>query len=333
MQNKLFSMSTTLSARLKTFVKSLLIVSLVMTLVFSQADGAMAARSGGRIGGGSFRSPSRSFSPAPTRTYSPSRGGYGGGYGGGYYPGGGFGLPFVMPFPFIVGGGGLFTLLVFLAIASFLVRSFRSTQGEDGGYSASPTVSVAKLQVGLLAEARGLQSELDRLAMTADTNTTQGLAKVLQESTLALMRHPEYWIYAGSEAKQTSLEAAENQFNRLAIGERSKFTAETLSNVGNILKQADSAKEALPAAGGSLAKAELDAPGEYIVATLLVATQGKLQLPTINSSQDLRQALGQIGAISPDNLLAMEVLWTPQAEGDSLSSEDVLVGYPDLKLV
>ena len=74
-------------------------------------------------------------------------------------------------------------------------------------------------------------------------------------------------------------------------------------------------------------------PGEYIVATLLVATQGKLQLPTINSSQDLRQALGQIGAVSPDNLLAMEVLWTPQAEGDSLSSEDVLVGYPELKLV
>jgi uncharacterized membrane protein len=329
MHKKLFSnLSTTLSARLKSLVKSVLIVGLVFTLIFSQADGALAARSGGRIGGGSFRSPSRSFSPAPTRTYSPSRGGYSGGY----YPGGGFGLPFVMPFPFIMGGGGLFTLLIFLAIASFLFRSFRSAQGEDGGYSATPTISVAKLQVGLLAEARGLQADLDRIAMSADTNTPQGLAKVLQESTLALMRHPEYWIYAGSEAKQTSLEAAENQFNRLAIAERSKFTSETLSNVGNVLKQADSAKAALPSAGGALVEA-LDEPGEYIVATLLVATQGKLQLPTINSSQDLRQALGQIGAVSPDNLLAMEVLWTPQAEGDSLSSEDVLVGYPDLKLV
>ena len=330
MQNKLSSnLSQNLSQWIKSLTKSLLIVGLVMTLVFSQADGALAARSGGRIGGGSFRSPSRSFSPAPTRTYSPSRGGYGGGY----YPGGGFGLPFVMPFPFIMGGGGLFSLLIFLAIAGFIFRSFRSAQGEDGGYSASPTISVTKLQVGLLAEARGLQSDLDRIAMSADTNNPQGLAKVLQESTLALMRHPEYWIYAGSESKQTSLEAAENQFNRLAIAERSKFTSETLSNVGNVLKQADSAKDALPAAGGALAKPELDAPGEYIVATLLVATQGKIQLPTINSSQDLRQALGQIGAISPENLLAMEVLWTPQAEGDSLSSEDVLVGYPELKLV
>jgi uncharacterized membrane protein len=315
-----------LFALIKPFIKPLLIASLVITLVLSQADGALAARSGGRIGGGSFRAPSRTYSPAPSRTYSPAPSG-------GYYPGGGFGIPFIMPYPFIMGGGGLFTILIFLAIASFIVRSFRATQeGDSFGYgTANPTVSVAKLQVGLLSEARSLQTDLDRIASKADTNSSEGLTQVLQEATLALMRHPEYWIYAGSETQQARLEAAENQFNRLSLVERSKFTAETLSNVNNVLKQADAAKAALPAAGGELALAQ--EPGEYIVVSILVATQGKLQLPAINSAPDLRQALGQIGAIPSENLLAMEVLWTPQAEGDTLSAEDVVLEYPDLKLI
>ncbi|HEY9626712.1 MAG TPA: DUF1517 domain-containing protein [Coleofasciculaceae cyanobacterium] len=314
-------MQKKLTALIKSFIKPLLILGLVISLVLSQADGALAARSGGRIGGGSFRAPARSM-PSPTRTYRPAPSG-------GYYPGGGFGLPFIMPYPFIMGGGGLFSILIFMAIAGFLVRSFRSAQsGEDLGYGASPNVSVARVQVGLLSEARGLQADLNNIANRADTNTSAGLAQVLQESTLALMRHPEYWIYAGGETQQTKLEAAENQFNRLALSERSKFSAETLSNVNNVLKQAETA--ALPAAGGALVET---APGEYIVVTLLVATQGKLALPPITSTQDLRQALGQIGSVPSENLMAVEILWTPQAEGDTLSSDDVLAEYPDLKLI
>lgn len=53
----------------------------------------------------------------------------------------------------------------------------------------------------------------------------------------------------------------------------------------------------------------------------------------MNSSDDLKQALQQLGGVSNDRLLALEVLWTPQAEGDVLTNEDVVVQYPDLKLV
>ncbi|MBD0389378.1 MAG: DUF1517 domain-containing protein, partial [Nostoc sp. C3-bin3] len=34
-----------------------------------------------------------------------------------------------------------------------------------------------------------------------------------------------------------------------------------------------------------------------------------------------------------ERLLAIEVLWTPQAENDTLTSDDVLANYPDLRLV
>jgi uncharacterized membrane protein len=320
-----------LFAVVKSSLKPLLVAFLVITLFLGQADGALAARSGGRVGGGSFRVPTRT--PAPSRTYTSPGGGYGYGGGGYFYPGGGFGFPFIVP---IFGvGGGLFSILIFVAIVSFLVRSFRSAaQGDDNlGYStASPSVSVAKLQVGLLAQARELQSDLDRLAATADTGSSAGLTQLLRETTVALLRHPEYWVYGGSEAKQARLEAAENQFNRLSLAERSKFSQETLSNVNNLLKQAGGDKRALLESTGQLANLP-ENPAEYIVVTLLVASQDKLQLPAVNSAQDLRQAIGQIGSVSSDGLLAVEVLWTPQAEGDTLSAEDLLLEYPDLKLI
>ncbi|MBE9140065.1 DUF1517 domain-containing protein [Nodosilinea sp. LEGE 07088] len=306
--------------RLKPFLKPLVALVLAVVLVFGTADGAWAA-AGGRMGGGGFRAPAPRMSPTP-RTYAPG--------GGGYYPGGGFGFPFLFPFIGIGGGfGGLFTLLIFIAIANVVVRGFRGAMAGDNDYvaagSSNPPVAVAKLQVGLLAEAKALQDDLNRLATTADTGTSQGLAKLLQETTLALLRHPDYWAYAASEDKQTRLLSAEQEFNRYTLSARSRFSAETLSNVNNQITQAE------PRA---MLTGDADqAPGEYILATVVVATQGKLDLPTIYSSDDLRQALSQIGAVSSENLLAVEVLWTPQQSGETLSADELVAQYPELKLI
>lgn len=323
-----------LSRSLKTFFKSFLVIGLVAVLVFSQADGAFAARSGGRMGGGSFRAPSRSYS-TPSRTRGPSSysGGYRGGYGGGYYPGGGFGFPFLLPFVGFGGMGGLFGIFVTIAIVNFIVRSFREAGvGGDSAdtYSSNPTVSVARLQVGLLAEARGLQTDLTRLAETTDTSTSAGLTKILQETTLSLLRHPEYWAYADIDSDQTRLLSAEQAFNQLAIAERSKFTRESLSNVNAQISQAKP-KAALNSSG-ELATAE--DPGEYIVATILVASQGKLNLPkNTTSTEDVRQAINRIGSISGEQLMAVEVLWTPQVPGETLSTDELIAEYPNLQLV
>jgi uncharacterized membrane protein len=320
-----------LSKLMKSLVKPLILFTLILTLVFSQSGDALAAtRGGGRIGGGNFRAPSRTYNP-PSRSYQPPSGGY--------YPypgGGGFGFPFIVPIFGIGGGfGGLFTILIFISIASFLVRSFRRSVDTDysdsDSYGGTSTVSLTRLQIGLLANARSLQSDLNRIAQTADTGSSEGLTQVLQETTLSLLRHPEYWVYAGCENRQSSLTAAEAQFNQLALAERSKFSEETLSNVNNQLRQAQSRAE-LPSSG-DLAQQLPDAVAEYIVVTLLVAAQGKLQLPAINNTEDVRRALAQIGSVSSDQLLAVEVLWTPQAEGETLSADDMISEYPNLKLV
>jgi uncharacterized membrane protein len=310
----------------KFWLKSIITLGLIGVLVLGNASTAMAARTGGRIGGGSFRAPSRTYSAPRGGGYSSP--GYGYGYGGG-----GFGFPFLLPFVGFGGLGGIFSIFVFIAIANFLVRSF-SNAGVSGdlGYGNGSKVAVAQVQVGLLANARELQPELNRLALTADTSSASGRATVVQEATLALLRHPEYWVYGATESQKTDIDTAEAKFNQLALTERSKFTEETLTNVDSLIGSAEQKALGGESETGAIQLSE-ENPGEYIIATVIVGVTGNLSLPQINSTDDLKQALQQVGSVGSDRLLAVEVLWTPQAEGDTLSSDDILAYYPNLKLV
>jgi len=319
------------TSAIKPVLNTLFVLCLAFGIAAGNADGALAARSGGRIGGGSFRMPTTSRPYSAPRTYAPGGSGY---YAPApYFPGGGgFGFPFLLPFWGIGGGvSGLFGILIFLAIANFLAQTFRRVRnGEsEGDYTDNSQVSITRLQVGLLANARNLQNELNHIAETADTNSAAGRVEVLQETSLALLRHPEYWVYAGGGTTAARLNSAESQFNNLALAERSKFSAETLSNVNNQLKAA-TPKGALP--GENPTDLLTEGPGQYIVVTLLAATLGTLPIAAINNADNLRQALSQIGSLPQERLLAIEVLWTPQAEGDTLTADDMLA-YADLKLV
>jgi uncharacterized membrane protein len=299
------------------------LLSTVLGVLLALPQPSLAA-SGGRIGGGSFRS-----APSMPRSYGGGyRGGYGGGvqrgYGGGF--GGGLGFPFIVPFFF--GGGGLFGFLVLMAVVGLLVNALRGgggpalPAGMRGGDLDRPQadgpVAVAQLQVGLLASARELQRDLRNLAGQADTRTNSGLQRVLQESTLALLRHPDLWVYANAEVGQVPFAAAESTFNRLSMTERSKLRSELTSNVAGSVSQA-------PAAG------ESDATSDYIAVTLLVASRGRIPLKPVSGSEELREALRVLGSVPSDQLLALEVIWQPEGAGEVLSAEELITAYPDLK--
>lgn len=66
-------------------------------------------------------------------------------------------------------------------------------------------VTVLKLQVGLsVADRSSLESilgQLDTIAANADTSDRQGLANVVSQSCLALLRCSKDWISAAGESK------------------------------------------------------------------------------------------------------------------------------------
>jgi uncharacterized membrane protein len=300
-----------------------LLAASMFTLVAPQP--AQAA-SGGRIGGGSFRSSSPSFRGGSYGGGSYRGGSYGSRYGGGY-GGGGFGFPFLLPIGFGFGGAGLFGFLILMAVVGVLLNGLRGAMGggESIGLPAQAgdgPVSVAQMQLGLLATARDLQQDLRRSARTADTGSSAGLQQVLQETTLALLRHPDQWVYANSEVGQVPFTAAEATFNRLSMAERSKLSSEVTTNVdGRRRAEADATVQA----------GDADATNDFIAVTLLVASRRPIPLKPVDSADQLREALRVLGAVPSSDLLALEVIWQPDAQGDVLEAGELLTAYPQLK--
>ena len=182
-------------------------------------------------------------------------------------------------------------------------------------------VTVSKLQVALRSSARSLQSELSELTLEADTETTKGLKELLEASALALLRNSENWTHIlGSSQTISSREEAETVFNRLSIEERSKFSAETLTNVDGKIRQR-SLVEPTP-------DEELAA---YIVVTLLIGTADDRPLfAPIDSAQAMQEALKKVASVQSDYLMVFELLWSPQVETDSLTEAELATEYADL---
>ncbi|VAH95430.1 unnamed protein product [Triticum turgidum subsp. durum] len=185
---------------------------------------------------------------------------------------------------------------------------------------SKPLLDLGTMSVGLLGMARSFQKELDQIAEKADTSTPAGLSFVLTETTLALLRHPDCCISAYSTVDvKRSMDDGEKRFNQLSIEERGKFDEETLVNVNSIKRQKAGTQRS---SGFS---------NEYIVITILVAAEGVYKLPTINSSSDLKTALQMLGGVPSSKIMAVEVLWTPQNENDTLSERELLEDYPLLR--
>ncbi|KAK3173998.1 hypothetical protein Dsin_032779 [Dipteronia sinensis] len=294
------------------------VVAVLLGLLMMYDPNSALAASGGRVGGSSFSSrssssSSRSYRVEPRVSYSVP-----------YYaptPFGGGGGVYVGPAVGFGVGAGSSLFLIFMGFAAFvLVSGFLSDRSEGSVLTATEKTSVIKLQVGLLGMARSLQSDLNRIAEVADTSTPVGLTYILTETTLALLRHPDYCIsgYSFVDVKR-SLEDGEKRFNQLSIEERGKFDEETLVNVNNIRRQSTTSKRA---SGFS---------NEYIVITILVAADGVHKLPSINGSGELKEALQKLGSIPSSKIMAVEVLWTPQNENDTLSERELLEDYPLLR--
>lgn len=85
-------------------------------------------------------------------------------------------------------------------------------------------MTVAKLQIGLLADNRSMQKELERIAGRTDTSDPDGLHFVLTETAIQLLRRPEVWVYGHSEGKVVNgLDEGEQLFNQMSLNERGKF--------------------------------------------------------------------------------------------------------------
>jgi uncharacterized membrane protein len=324
----------------------LLAVVMSLALVLIPVLDAWARSSGGRYGGRSGFSQSRRGSggggwsspgPSPTRPYNaPTSPGYTPPMSS---PGFGF-LPFLLPFLWGggVGGGtgsgfgfgGILGLLVILGIVVLVgkvllqnlatARRYRS-DGSPSALSGVERYAVVKCQIALLSTARSLQRDLQAFANTATTDTVAGLGAALQDVVMAVTRYRDYWRYGAVQVQQAAmLDDTERLFNQAVGQERAKLSEELTVNVDGRRQQA--AREAA---------APSDEVAQSIVVTLIVATGypefTTLQTPTV---QDLEATLQRLGTLLTSDLLALEVIWSPENPDDALTEDELIAEYPDL---
>ena len=299
--------------------------SLSILFSFSFVNPHLAnAASGGRIGGGSFQSPS----VPRTQNY----GGYGSNNFRGYrngYRGSGIGFPFLLPM-FGFGGGGIFGFLILMSIVGVIVNSFKnsstitnSSNSEIASKAVIPNkVSLIQFQLGLLASAKEIQIKLRELASSSNTSTSIGLQKILQDTTLSLLRKPELWVYSNLETGLVPYASAESTFNRISIIERSKLKVEITSNYSGEISKSKKPE---------LNPGDSDPTNEFIAITILVATKNNFRLNTDPNNEYITEALRILGSISSNDLIALEVLWQPEGEGEILREEELIIQYPNLK--
>ncbi|XP_071739210.1 FLUCTUATING-LIGHT-ACCLIMATION protein 1, chloroplastic-like [Rutidosis leptorrhynchoides] len=211
--------------------------------------------------------------------------------------------------------------MTFFAICLVMVIGYISGSSDSDTVKGTSKTSLLKLQVGLLGTGRSLQKDLNRLAESADTSTSQGLSFVLQEMVLYwLQRHPDYYISAYSFVDiKKGVEECEKGFNEICIEERGKLDEKTLVNVNNIRRK--SKNNAATQASNGLRN-------EFIVVTIIVAASGLHKLSPIKNSAQLKKALHILASIPSSKIMAAEVIWTPEKEDDTFSEQQLLQDYP-----
>jgi uncharacterized membrane protein len=321
-------------------------VVLSLFFVLALTADAWARSSGGRYGGragfsrsrsspsggwsGSRPSPTRPYSPAPSPGYTPPMSS----------PGFGF-LPFLLPFLGWGGGigggggfgfGGIFTLLIILGIVvlvgKVLLQNLATARRyrRDSPSSMSMPLgegryAVVKCQIALLSTARSLQRDLQAYASAATTDTVAGLGSALQDVTMALVRFSDYWRAGAVQVQHAAtLDDAERVFNQAVGQERAKLSEELTVNVEGVRRQAAPQETAVS-----------EDVGRYLVVTLIVATGypefTSYQTP---SAKDIEATLQRLGTLLTSDLLALEVIWSPENPGDTLTEDELIAEYPEL---
>lgn len=302
-------------------------VRVLCLVVAILASGLVQAgpRSGSSFGGRGFRSSSGSISRSvPSGRYGggssfvflPS---FGWGYGGWGF-GGGMGMVGTLMLLGIVGVGAV---LVVRSIRRASQRSLPPGTDYDEYDDVSAGVDrayVYKVQLGLGRSGRGVQKRLEEFASSGDTSTEAGLAELLRQTALELMREKDAIRYSLVEPSGPfSLTNGETKLNGAAMAERSRFQIERVRGADGQMRRSDAA----PTVGAEAL--------EFLVVTVLVATRAPLSIGKADDRAAVEAVLAELGGVAASHLLGLEVIWTPADPDDSLTETDLMTTYPEMR--
>ena len=188
------------------------------------------------------------------------------------------------------------------------------------------------LTIGFNVADRGQRSvlgQLDAIAADADTSTSEGIARLCGDTSLALLRRRSEWVScSGTVAHRGTDDDALLFFDRLVIQEAAKFDDRDSSTTIDA---------ALSAAG----LGARSAPPTLAVVCVIGCVTGdrEAQLGGTSFSGDaarLQTALEELAAAANDGKVfegevsAFELLWVPGGDDETLDADAVMIDWPEL---
>lgn len=219
--------------------------------------------------------------------------------------------PPVYVFPGGGGGGGGFSLLPLVVFMGLLVIGIAMVRGLKRAAPEEAT-SAARLRLALLTDEE-LKRRLRTLAEGADTTTPEGLAALLDEAVVLLLREAPAWRWAEYETRASE---ASEAFESWIAEERSLFQ-ETFRHFQGERTEAPYTPR-------------LEAEGRYMVVSLIALRYGAFPPATPLSKEAVKERLLAFAATTSATLLGAYLAWTPEREGEALTEKELLALYPRL---
>ena len=304
------------------------VIAVFVGLFFLSAP-VLAQETGGSFGGSDFSSGSSGSSGGGSSDWSSSGGSSDWSSSGGSsdWPSSGSSWGdmgyFALSMLLIVGMA--FALLRIVVGMGYWIRSQgRASRSQAPASAADMHASTLQLGIDWYARAE-LQQALARMAASGSTRSSEGRADLLSETELALRRAELSWVYVGYHnlGWHTPSEA-QAQFKAAAKQARVEFRRELVRNVdGNVMTAAPPPLTARPDEG----------PGFVVVTLVLVARRELAAVVPGDGASSIRAALEDRGTLGADQLVAIEVIWSPAVEQDRMSSAELEQHYPHLQLI
>ena len=186
------------------------------------------------------------------------------------------------------------------------------------------------LTIGFRCPDRGPNSilgQLDNLASKADTSSSNGIARLCGDTSLALLRRSNEWISCCGQAKHKGDDDEALQiFDRLSVQEAAKFDDRQPSAT------VDAALRAAGLPGGG---AESGTPTMAVVCVVACVSgdrEEELRKEFQGDATAMKSALQELAASAQgmDEVFAFELFWVPGEEDDVLDSDEIMLDWPEL---
>jgi len=289
-----------------------------VALLFVCAQPAAAQDTGSSFGGGDFSS-GGSYSGGSDY----SGGGYSGGSsydssssGGGWSSGGGGDC----------GGAGPLIGLLLVAIMLIVIVNAASKGGQRLRRVADEVddeIDVSAVSLGIDWRARReLQARFAELAASGEVASREGRVRLLRETCLLIRRAEQSWLYAAVKNHSlASRETAEESFRLTAADARARYKKELVRGDEAGVRRADPGEQAARRSEGE----------GVVVVTLVVAARREIvDVENPRDAAALRQLLSILSSMVAHQLAAIEVVWSPAAENDRMSTAELETLYPEL---